>query len=235
MGKKQRPQRKILVPIPSADLLHGGRAGLNIGDILYPGSEVPDPTFQAFLRRVPKAEREVYQTNRVAVTTDYDLAHAYAARAGHLDRIHGIGNGSGLGAIYTVRPTLPLEVDADYPEGISYLCKRATIIDVRYSHVPGSPTAPTAAGMRFMTWDDGARRYDDKGYPLPSQVAQDLGVTGEDIRHLGYGADLDTTLRAVSEVLHRLHPDLTQEDLDRRRRDLGITTNVNNWRSTPKG
>ena len=230
MGKASRRKlERRSTPTPET-LLHGGRAGLGVGDVLLPAMLVPAERELLTAGMSAQALHE-YGPNRVWLTTDYDLALAYAARAGVATLAFRLEPSAG--AIYRVRVATELHQDPDYPEGISYGTKRAVIEDVIRDDVAGSWTAPTAAGLRFDTWDDGSRMYDDDGFPLPSLTALELGVRPQDLRQLGFGAEHEKINAASVQRMRSLHPNITPAEVDRIRRRHHVNPDAN-WRETKK-
>ena len=170
---KKKPVRRA----PGRTLYHGGAPGLRPGDRLRPAAE---------LRLLP-AQYEVtfidYDSdpNYVYLTSDRRLARSYAAkwtdpRQGQV----------GQGDLYEVTARGPLGEDPDYPHrpGLSVTAAAAVVVRVLEQRV--RPTDDTLAyAGQFSTWEDGAPMYDRHGYALPSTLAQEIGITAADLRHLG--------------------------------------------------
>lgn len=91
------------------------------------------------------------------------------------------------------------------------------------STTPRTSTSPPIARSRATspatTWQD--RRspiYAPDGHALPSPSAARLGVTAEDLHHLGPWPELNQINRASHAVILTLRPGMTHEDIARMNR-----------------
>lgn len=193
--RKQEATRKETV------YWHGGAPGRVVGEELIPGDQVPGYVHLDALTQEDLAE---YRPDFVYVTTDRDLAHDFAVKHVQLD---------GAAALYRVVPLDKPTHDPDYPAGVSFRCTAAKVTAVESDPFSDS-TRLTGAALRYTTWDDNSRMYDESGYPLPNKLQRHFGVTPEHLRHLGYGAEFPDIHQRCAQVVMELNPGITQADLD---------------------
>ena len=119
---------------------HGGMWGLQVGERLLPAARHPIADEVHYWLR-----RDLYEADGSPVggipsihagsprfhyvTTDIDLARLYAEA---VFNARGLGNG---GALYRVRPSAKMGVDASVPGGISFGCDFSVIEEVVEEHV----------------------------------------------------------------------------------------------------
>lgn len=148
---------------------HGSSIELTTSDVLLPASH-HEPGYLV----LTAADLYGYDRDRVYVTTNRELARAWASR-------------SSAGCLLRVEPQGELEADPDFP-GISYSTNQATIVDVEEHPIKMSMLAARKA---FAHTDIG--RYDEKGYLNPSDTfLADLvahGLTREMCRAFGRWAN----------------------------------------------
>ena len=147
---------------------------------------------------------------------EHDPAHVYVttdrALAGHFAGHHAAGPAGG--ALYAVQPAGPLTQDPDFPT-VGLRCPSATIL----SSTPATAWQDFHADKPYTTWQD--RRspiYAPDGHALPSPSAARLGVTAEDLHHLGPWPEIDQINLASDAVVRALRPGLTNEDIERMNR-----------------
>ena len=188
---------------------HGGPAGLPIGSTLLP---------RAHLEHLPA--RDAALGGLVLAVADrrgeHDPAHVYVttdrALAGHFAGHHAAWPAGG--ALYAVQPAGPLTQDPDFPT-VGTRCPSATIL----SSTPATAWQDFHADKPYTTWQD--RRspiYAPDGHALPSPSAARLGVTAEDLHHLGPWPELNQINRASHAVILTLRPGMTHEDIARMNR-----------------
>lgn len=192
MGKKAKA--------PAVEYWHGGAAGREIGEQLVPGTVAPG--YSHVVDSMTPAEFAEQRPDYVHITTDRNLAFDYAISFAKF----------GPAALYRVRPLGHLEHDPDYPRGVSHRCRTALVLAVE-PDVITAETAETGAARGYETWDDGSPLYDGEGYPLPNKMQQHFGITPDQLRSLGYGADIDAINSRVVQLAREMRPDLTPEDV----------------------
>ncbi|WP_157407748.1 hypothetical protein [Arthrobacter sp. ZBG10] len=203
MGKGSRLRKKE-VPNGAAVYWHGGAAGRAVGEALIPGVQVPGyrHVVAAF---TPQGFAE-YRPDFAYITTDRDLAFDYAVEYYKL--------GLGPSSLYKVVPLGKSTHDPDYPTGVSFRCKGSRVVAVELDEFTVL-TKETGAALRYRTWDDNSPLFDNDGYPLPNKVQKHFGVTAEDLRNLGYGADFSAIHQRCMELVGIRNPGITQADIDR--------------------
>ncbi|GAB4097803.1 hypothetical protein GCM10028787_32780 [Brachybacterium horti] len=181
---------------------HGGPDGLTVGSTLLPLTELCQLPADS---RLPITGTEELDFHHVSFTTDALLARDYAARwdlgllmhllmgldpDGELPPRNPWQNTPRMrgGSLYRVHPLGAVTPDADYPEGTSFLARRARIIAVEEAAVPFA-TKPAREVLHYQTWRSGERLWDDDGYALPTQEMVSKGVTSAALRNLGYAPD----------------------------------------------
>lgn len=146
-----------MVPPPARSALrlwHGGAPGRQPGELLLP----PTVTGLRFTRRTMSMRQGMTQigqtADRVYVTTDRDLAAAYAS-LWSLD-----GAQQGGGALYRVTAEeADLEADADLLSlpGVSFQAPAAEVLSVYNAHVPFDEERSRRAIQRVLSAHDAAK------------------------------------------------------------------------------
>lgn len=182
---------------------HGGASGRSREDFILPAAQVPE--MKLHYSKLPKTMHGTYQLDFAYVTTNRGLAFNYARRYAQA-----MGK---PGALYRVAPHLPLSPDEDYPDGVSFCCPRAVVLEVLGGPITGNAQIDIQ-GLRASTWQDGTQLYDFQGYPLPNKVQQHFGVTRADLRGLGIAAPLDDIVTLAAQVLVMRNPGVTQAQIN---------------------
>lgn len=210
--RKKLPRKQVSL----TGYWHGGPAGLAVGDVILPASELSHmPGFYAM------EDYADADPNRVYVTTSPLIAESFAELVIDWSRMPPV---KVHGAVYEVEPVGSVEPDPDYPgSGCHFSCERARIVAVTKPRIWTASRDARLASMPHMTWDDGAPTYDARGYGLPSGAAQLLGVRPEDLRGLGFGPTIEEINMRSSQVLMELG--VTQEQVNAARESLkaGLT------------
>lgn len=171
MAKKRKPKgHPAHRPGALSAFWHGGAPGLVAGDRLLPRvSQRALSTYEA--AQVP------YDPERVYVTTDRQLARAFAASLG----------GGRAGSLYNVRPEEPLVPDPDYPfvPPPSFMTASAVVVRVVEPEVRMTEAEEVRATARWTTWPDGSPAYDMRGFLTLFSEWEQAGVTEERLRECG--------------------------------------------------
>lgn len=183
---------------------HGGSPGLQPGSLVIPGNRLPTHKWIASYQPVGWAA--VTRPDFAYVTTDQDLALDYAIRYHKALQKPG--------AIYEVTPVGLCAHDPDYPEGVSFRCKGATVVAVARTGITAATPSKRAA-LRYQTYDDGYPYYDADGYPVPNRRHGKLDITAADLRPAGQWASFEMIMNLSGQLVKRRYPHLTQEDIDR--------------------
>lgn len=171
---------KLFMAANTVDYWHGGRQGLNVGDLIRSPHE-RRYEMSSEERNLERASAKLGYNNdrdpkRVYFTTDRDLARGWAVRAV-------LGGGS----LYRVRPVPPssLQPDADF-RGVAFSARRAEVLEVAEEVIDMTDDdAERACSLKYVTWIDGTPTYDHDGYFLPPPNRRQQGKTAADYRHLG--------------------------------------------------
>lgn len=151
---------------------HGGAPGLAPGSRLLPSTQLG----AAFSYFDPTA---TYDPAQVFVTTDQNVARAYAARY-----LHPSGEPR-PGDLYEVRPTGALRVDEDYSRhgefrGVFLACPAAEILRVVDRAVQHTAKELVELERPYLVWGAPDKPvYDEQGWIIPSEQMRDNGVTRE--------------------------------------------------------
>lgn len=183
---------------------HGGAPGLDIGDVLLPGTQLPE--HRALNAIQEDGWEAMVRPDFVYVTADQDLALDFA-----------ILNSQTFGrpsTVYEVEPLGACEHDPDYPKDVSFRCKRARVVAVAQPEIVMTTESKHAA-LRYKTYDDGFPFYDREGYPAPNRRHRALGFTAADLRPAGQWATFEQITFRASYLVRTRHPTLTQSDLNR--------------------
>lgn len=185
---------------------HGGPAGLPVGAVLVPRTQLPalPPAYAAVhpLMQAMTDQASEHDPGYVYVSTDPDLAGQFAG----LHALHPTG-----GALYKVEPLGDLATDPDFPT-VGLRCSSARVL----SSTPARALQNPHADKRYTTWEDKSTpMYDAEGYAIPSPVGDHLGVTATELRALGPWPEYEAIEQRIGQLVLAARPGLTQQDLDR--------------------
>lgn len=172
MGKAARLKRQRRLSSPTEALFHGGVPGLEVGARLMSATDLG-----AVFTYIDQAA--VYDPGFVYVTTDPDVARAYAARYLAPD-----GRGR-PGDLYRVQAVSRVGLDSDYSrhgefQGVFLRCREALVIDVVAQGIEHSPQELVQLESRYLVWGRADRPiYDSSGYIIPSEQMRDHGITAQ--------------------------------------------------------
>ena len=158
--------------VGAGGMFHGGAPGLDVGDVLLPATELG--SVYAYLD--PMA---TYDPGLVYITTDEDVAKAYAGRyVNPAGAVH-------PGDLYRVRPLGPVRIDPDYSRhgefrGVFLACEKAEITDVVARDLLYTEEEQIQLERPYLVWGRPDRPiYDDDGLIIPSEQMLHNGVTRE--------------------------------------------------------
>lgn len=172
-------------PKPSAPTYyHGGAPGLKVGDTILPRNAQPAWQGLEVIWSRQKASALGDLGNTVSITTDINIATAYAgeylAPTDHKTP----------GQVYRVEPLQQPEPDPDWPASFPTIarCTHGAKIIEALEHVPIQPNARVivkALGKHYVFKDGRGRAYTNDGHLIyhPSWAA--TGATPTDLRALG--------------------------------------------------
>lgn len=177
-AKAERRARSAAFAALDLTFWHGGAPGYATGQQIVSPARMGG--LVANIPKVPGYGEHPGREDRVYITTDRELARAYAWRAALRPE--------GTGSLYRVTPVGVPDVDPDYEHyaeaHLSFQCAVVTVVAVEESPVVMSQTEATAATGRYMTWDDGRPMYDSDGYFIPSTETLRNGLTHAGARQL---------------------------------------------------
>lgn len=199
MGKGKRNKQKAAtegLKITGMVFWHGGAAGRAVGEHIVPGQQL------AFRRIIDRDnDFSVMRPDFAYATTDRDLAFDFAVRESMK---------TGHGALYLVKPIGKITHDPDFPQGVSYRCKQAEVLDISVDGI--TPSTPfTRQSWRYMKWTDGSDLFDDDGYAIPNKVQRHFGVTSDDLRFLGPWSEFPLIQQAAATSFRAKNPGVSDE------------------------
>ncbi|WP_069162871.1 hypothetical protein [Nocardia altamirensis] len=157
---------------------HGGVPGFQIGHDIVPRAELP----QDHVEHILSTRNDPTDPGCVYVTELKRLGNAFAIRYG-LSRPDPYPR---VGALYEVEPIGELEPDEDFPPSARcWKVRRARVIAVSDAHVQGSEKIFNRESGRYSRWTDDTPIYSPQGYLLPWPELRAMGVTAQDMVHLG--------------------------------------------------
>lgn len=171
MGKRSRHKARS-TRAADAGYFHGGAPGLSVNDRLQPGAVLG----AQFSYRAGSA---IYDPSFVYVTTDQDVARAYAGR--YLT----LAGDQEPGDLYRVRPIGPVHDDPDYAKGgefpgVVLRCRQAVIVEAVDREISLSIEEQLQLERSYQVWGRSDRPiYDDDGLMIPSEQMTGYGVTRE--------------------------------------------------------
>ncbi|WP_017972459.1 hypothetical protein [Actinopolyspora halophila] len=167
---RQRTTTAVASAAPAGPFFHGGVPGKGPGDVLWPAQRLG---FQFQFHTVGAT----YDPSWVYITTDADVATAYASRY-----VDFLSNREGYGDVYEVEPVETPQLDPDYhvfPE-VFLRCRTARITRVVTTGVWLSRTEQNYLERHYSAWGDPAYPvFDENGHILPSEEMRANGVTRE--------------------------------------------------------
>ncbi|MFB2598740.1 hypothetical protein ACEXQE_13180 [Herbiconiux sp. P17] len=147
---------------------HGGAPGLGKKELLRSKESASSALSPAMVAAhyQPRGTAKDYSESHVYFTTDLDLARAFANSFG-----------SSQGWVYRVRPIGPVEIDTDFPGGISFRAPLAEITRVENDRVSMTLEEQTRIFGPIQIWHGGGRYFDEKGIVQPSIPMERAGWT----------------------------------------------------------
>lgn len=161
----KRKRREERAAVGGKQFYHGGVAGLLPGAYLLSPMVTRDPTSVSELG-IPEA-----RADRVYVTTDVELARAFAAI---------VQDASGTSAVYRVRPEGDVATDKDYP-ATGFQSRKALILEVIDRDVVLTRAERGIRCQPYETYTDGRHVHDVAGRLQLSPPMAAAGFTQEDL------------------------------------------------------
>lgn len=174
---KKKPTRPRGSGRPGPTYWHGGAPGRAVGDLLHPAATTgASPTGDADYADLAA---DVYDTGYVYITTNRDLAVAFAAIPSENQDQHNL--------LYRVQPLGPVQTDPDFAiinPPVSFITPTARVLAIE-ELPPLTEEQIIRPVTQFFYWAPGQPAYDADGYLLPSSAMREHGFTAHHLRTLG--------------------------------------------------